>query len=385
MVLYLAEEKLQSEEQLQIQNLARDVARKELAPKAAELDRISAFPSDGLKKLAEVGLMGMGIPRDFGGSKSEALSFVLAIEELAKGCASTAEILASHLDASGAIAAGGSEDIKAAHLSSIASGEKLCAFAMTEPGSGCNSFNVETTARADGDHYLVNGTKVFITSGGEADLYVVGVRTNPEKPGPDGQSMLLIEKGTAGFSIGTKYDRMGFRGTSPRELIFDNCHVPKANLLGGEGGYMLIMMAIGGLSQLGIAAISLGIAQVAVDAAIKYAKERLQAGQPLTTYQAVKFMLVEMSTAVDAARALIYRAAYNLDYGPPGPPVDCFKAKLFTTEMAVEVTDKALQVHGGTGYCCDLPIERYYRDARGLTIHAAPTQMLKDYIAMFML
>jgi alkylation response protein AidB-like acyl-CoA dehydrogenase len=198
--------------------------------------------------------------------------------------------------------------------------------------------------------------------------------------------MLLIEKGTAGFSIGTKSDRMGFRGTSPRELVFDNCRVPKANLLGGEGGYMLIMMAIGGLSQLGIAAISLGIAQVAVDAAIKYARERLQAGgQPLTTYQAVKFMLVEMSTAVDAARALICRAAYNVDYGPPGPPVDCFEAKLFATEMAVEVTDKALQVHGGTGYCCDLPIERYYRDARGLTIHAGPTEMVKDYIAMFML
>jgi len=373
-------------EQLQIQNLARDVAQKELAPKAAEIDRTQAFPSDGLRKLAEVGLMGMGIPRDFGGSKSDTLSFVLAIEELAKGCASTADIFACQLDASGAIAAAGSEDIKAAHLSSMASGEKLGAFAVTEPGSGCNSYNVETSARADGDHYLVNGTKVFITSGEEADLYVTVVRTNPEQPGPFGQSYLLIEKGFPGFSFGARYERMGFRGTSPRELIFEDCRVPKSNLLGTEGGYMGITMAIGGGSQLVVAAISLGIAQVAVEAAFKYAKERLQVGQqPLTAYQVVKFMLVDISTAVDAARALIYRAAFTVDNGPPGPPLDCLKAKLFTTEMAVEVTNKALQVHGGTGYCCDLPIERYYRDARGMTLHALATEMLKDTIAMFLL
>jgi butyryl-CoA dehydrogenase len=371
---------------MQIQNMARDVAQKELAPKAAEIDRTSAFPRDDLKKLAEVGLMGMGVPRDFGGSKSDTLSCVLAIEEIAKACPSTAEILACHLDASCAIVAGGSEDAKARYLSSLASGEKLGAHAATEPGCGGNPFNVETSARADGDHYVVNGSKVFITSGEEADLYVTVVRTNPEQPGPFGQSVLLIEKGSPGFSFGTRYERMGFRGTAPRELIFEDCRVPKANLLGGEGGYMGIQMAIGGESQLVVAAISLGIAQVAVEAAIKYAKERLQVGQqPLTAYQAVKFILVEMSTAVDAARALLYRAAFALNSAPPGPPLDCFKAKLFATEMAVEVTNKALQIHGGTGYCCDLPIERYYRDARGLTLHSLPTEILKDTIAMFLL
>jgi len=373
-------------EQLQIQNLARDVAQKELAPKAAEIDRTQAFPSDGLKKLAEVGLMGMGVPRDFGGSKSDTLSCVLAVEEIAKACPSTAEILACHLDASGGIAAGGSEEAKARYLSALASGEKLGAHAASEPGSGCDPMYVETSARADGDHYVVNGSKVFITSGGEADVYMTVVRTNHQQPGPFGQSLLLIEKGSPGFSFGTGYERMGFRGTSPRELIFEDCRVPKANLLGPEGGYLGIQLAIGGGAQLVVAAISLGIAQAAVEAAIKYAKERLQVGQqPLTAYQVVKFMLVDMSTAVDAARALVYRAAVALDSAPPGPPLDCMKAKLFTTEMAVEVTNKALQIHGGTGYCCDLPIERYYRDARGLTLHALPTEMLKDTIAMFLL
>ena len=330
--------------------------------------------------------MGMGVPPDFGGSKTDTLSYVLAIEQIAKACPSTAEIIACHVDASCAIAAGGTEDAKKQYLPSLASGEKLGAFAAAEPGSGCNPFNVETNARADGEHYLVNGSKIFITSGQEADVYVVVVRTNPEQPGPFGQSMLLMEKGSPGFSFGTRYERMGFRGTSPRELILEDCRVPKGNLLGAEGGFMGIQMAIGGGSQLGVAAISLGIAQVAVEAAIKYAKERLQVGQqPLTAYQAVKFILVEMSTAVDAARALLYRAAFALDSAPPGPPLDCFKAKLFATEMAVEVTNKALQIHGGTGYCCDLPIERYYRDARGLTLHALPTELLKDTIAMFLL
>lgn len=375
-----------TEEQLLIQNLARDMARKELAPKAAEIDRTSAFPRDGLKKLAEVGFMGMGIPPEFGGSKSDTLSCVLAVEEIAKACPSTAEILACHLDASGSITAGGSEDIKRRYLPTLASGEKLGAYAISEPGSGCNPFNVETSARADGEYYVINGTKVFITSGEEADVYVVVVRTNPQQPGPLGQSKLLVEKATPGFSFGSQYERMGFRGTSPRELIFEDCRVPKTNLLGGEGGYMTIQMAIGGASQIKAAAISLGIAQVAVEAAIKYAKERLQVGkQPLTAYQAIKFMLVDMSTAVDAARAMVYRAAVALDNAPPGPPLDCFKAKLFTTEMAVEVANKTLQVHGGTGYCSDLPIERYYRDVRGMTLHALPTEMLKDTIAMFLL
>jgi len=329
--------------------------------------------------------MGMGIPHDFGGSKSDTISLVLTMEEIAKGCVSTAEILAMHLDASTGIVLGGSEAAKRRYLSSLAKGEKLGAFAMTEPGSGCNSMNVETSARAEGDYYVVNGTKIFITSGEEADVYMTVVRTNPQQPGPAGQSLLLIEKGSPGLSFGTKYERMGFRGTSPRELTFTDCRVPKANLLGAEGEFMRVMMPIGGTSLLGSAAISLGIAQSALEAAIKYAKEKLQVGkQLLTQYQAIKHMLVEMNTAVDAARALIYCAAYGLDSGAPAAPFDCFKAKLFASEMAVEVTNKALQVHGGTGYCCDLPIERYYRDARGLTLHL-PSEMHKEQIAMFLL
>jgi len=374
-----------STEQLQIQNLAGELAQKELAPKAAEIDRTSAFPRDSLKKLAGVGLMGIGVPSDFGGSKSDTLSYLLAVEELAKACASTTLIFTTHVEASSAIVLGGSEDTKKQYLPALAKGEKLGSLAATEPGSGSNVFNVEMSARADGDHYLVNGTKAFITNGEEADVYVTTVRTNPEQPGPIGQSMLLIEKGSHGFSFGTKYERMGFHGVSPRELIFEDCRVPKANLLGPEGGFMMIQGAISGGMMLGAAAISLGIAQVALEGTIKYAKERLQPAQPLTAYQVVKFMLVDMSTAVDAARALTYRAAVALDSAAPRAALDCFKAKIFTTEMAVDVTNKALQIHGGTGYCCYLPIERYYRDARGVTIHTQPTETLKDLTAMFLL
>ena len=374
-----------STEQLQIQKLARELAQKELAPKAAEIDRTSAFPRDSLKKLAGVGLMGIGIPKDFGGSKSDSVSYVLAVEELAKACASTTIILTTHVEASSAIVVGGSEDTKKQYLPTLAKGEKLGSFASTEPGSGSNVFNVEMSAKADSDHYLVNGTKSFITNGEEADIYVTVVRTNPEQPGPMGQSMLLIEKGSPGFSFGTKYERMGFHGVSPRDLIFEDCRVPKANLLGPEGGFMMIMGTMSRGMMLGASAISLGIAQIATETSTKYAKERLQPTQPLTAHQVVKFMLVDMSTAVDAARALTYRAAVALDSAAPGATLDCYKAKIFTTEIAVDVTNKALQIHGGTGYCCDLPIERYYRDARGVTIHAQPTEALKDLTAMFLL
>ena len=374
-----------STEQLQIQSLARELAQKELAPKAAEIDRTSAFPRDSLKKLAELGLMGIGIPKDFDGSKSDTFSYLLTVEELAKACASTALIFTTHVEASSAIVVGGSEDTKKQYLPSLAKGVKLGSLAATEPGSGTNVFNVEMSARADGDYYLVNGTKAFITNGEEADIYVTIVRTNLEQPGPMSQSLLLIEKGTPGFSFGREYRRMGFHGVSPRELIFEDCRVPKANLVGPEGGFMMIQGDISRGMMLGAAAISLGIAQIALEATIKYAKERLQPAQPLNAYQAVKFMLVDMSTAVDAARALTYRAAVALDSAAPGAAIDCFKAKLFTTEMAVDVTNKALQIHGGTGYCCDLPIERYYRDARGITIHTQPTEALKDLTAMFLL
>ncbi|MFW6150830.1 MAG: acyl-CoA dehydrogenase family protein [Chloroflexota bacterium] len=375
-----------TEHQQQVQSLARDVSQRELAPKAAEIDRSSQFPREGLKKLAEVGLMGMGIPESFGGSQSDMLSYVLAVEEIARACASTAEILVCHVDASRAIVAGGTDEAKKRYLTGLGSGSMLAAFALTEPGSGTNPYNLEASASPEDGYYVVNGSKVFITSGEEADVYVTAVRTNPQQPGPTGQSYLVIDKGTAGFTFGTRYDRMGFRGTASRELIFDNCRVPRGNLLGAENGFMGMQMAIGGQMQLSVAATSLGIAAAALEAAMRYARERLQVGkQPLMSYQAVKFMLVDMSTAVDAARAMVHRAAAVVDSRRPGPPIECLEAKLFVTETAVEVADRALQIHGGTGYCRDLPVERYYRDARGLTLHGLATEMQKENIAMFLL
>jgi len=375
-----------SSEQVQIQNLAKELAENELAPRAAVVDRDALFPRDNVNKLAELGLLGLTIPGEFGGGRLDPLSVVLCLEQLSKACPSTALVLGDHLDAASIMVAGGGDEAKSRLLPSMARGEKLGTVAISERGSGCNPFNVETAAKAVDDHYVVNGSKVFITSGEQAEVHFVAVRTNPEQPGPGGQSYLFVEKGNPGFSLGESYERMGFRGVSPRELVFEDCRVPKDNLVGGEGGYLGIQLMTGGSIVIGAAAVSLGIAQVAVEASIKYAKERLQVGkQPLTSYQAVKFMLIEMSTAVDVARAMVYQAAAALSGGPGGPPVACFKAKLFASEMALEVTDRALRVHGGTGYCRDLPIERYYRDARGMTLHGIPTELLKDFIGMFML
>ncbi|MFQ5712203.1 MAG: acyl-CoA dehydrogenase family protein, partial [Candidatus Geothermarchaeales archaeon] len=337
----------------------------------------------GIRSLADVGLLGILIPRALGGGGADTLSFVLATEAIAKSCASTALIFVTHVSAGLGVLIGGSDAQKNEYLPLMARGERLGAFAVTEAASGANPLAIETTARSMGDEYAVNGSKIFITSGGEADTYLVLVRTDRGK-GPEGISMLIIDKDTSGFSIGEKDDGMGLRGTSRHELIFEDCHVPRGNLVGQEGEGVQLAMAVGGTAALGAAAISLGIAQAAVDASIQHAKERHILGSPIGMFEGIQYLITDMSVAVDAARALLFYAVFQKEQVPPSP-LAAYKAKLHASEMAVAVTQKALQVHGGHGYSKELPIERYYRDARGLTLHFSTSEMLKELIGKMLM
>jgi alkylation response protein AidB-like acyl-CoA dehydrogenase len=373
-----------SDEQKMIQETATTLAQKELAPKAAAVDRDQIFPREELRKLAKVGFLGMTVPKPMSGGGADTLSFVLAAEATAKGCPSTALIFVTHATVARALVVAGSDEQKRRLLPALVSGEQLGALAVTEADSGSNTFAVATEARADGNDFIVNGTKTFITGAGESDVYLVILRTNQAKT-PADLSALIIEKGTSGFSFGKKEESMGLRGSSDGELIFQNLKVPKANLLGEENGYLAIMPRFVGLALMGAAAISLGIAQVALDAAVTHSTTRVVAGQPIGQYQGIQFLLAEMNTSLAAARALTYSAARMMDGPPPISPVSIYMAKLSATEMAIDVTQKALQIHGGSGYSRELPLERYYRDARGLTLHFSPSEMLKGMLGKMLM
>jgi alkylation response protein AidB-like acyl-CoA dehydrogenase len=316
---------------------------------------------------------------------ADTLSFVLAIEEMANVCASTALISVAHATACKAILIGGDDVQKRRFLPLLAKGERLGAFAVHEANSGVIAPAIETTAKANGDGYIVNGSKIFITNAQEAEVYLVLVVTDKSK-GPKGISLLIIEKDTSGFSFGRKEEKMGLNGTSSRELFFQDCRVPKENLLGEEGkGLQLVSAVVSQLAMFGMAAIALGIAQSAIKASIKHGRERIIATQPIGVNQGIQYLIAEMSTSVDVARAFLYRTVTMRDSDSSSSPIDAFKAKLFATQMAVEVTDKALQVHGGHGYCKEFLIERYYRDARGLTLHFVTPELLKANIGKMLM
>lgn len=373
-----------SNEQELIQQTARDIAGRELAPRAAKVDREQVFPREGLKKLAEAGFLGITVPEAMGGGGADTLSFVLATEAIAGGCASTTLVFLTHGVVARALAAAGSDEQKNRFLSALIAGHRLGALAATEPTSGSNPLAITTKAVGDGNDFIVNGTKTFITAAEEAEVYLVILRTDRARS-PVDLSALIIEKGTPGFSFGKKEDFMGLRGASDGELIFQDCRVPRTNLLGPENGYLTIMPQFVGPALLGMAGISLGIAQAAVDAAVEHAKTREIAGQSIGQYQGVQYLIAEMSTALAAARALTYSAAQQLDSQQSPSPLPLYMAKLYATEMAIEVAHKALQVHGGHGYSRELPVERYYRDARGLTLHFTPSEMLKGVLGKMLM
>ncbi len=363
-----------------IRKMVRDFAQKEVAPIAAELDERGVVPFENIRKMANLGLLGLIIPEEYGGGGADMISYVIAVEELSKACASTAIVVAvqNSLVASG-IEQFGTEEQKRAYLPPLARGDKIGAFALTEPGAGCDASALLTTAVLDGDEYVINGRKHFITNGGFADLIVLFAMTDKSR-GHGGISAFLVEKGTPGFSPGKEEHKMGIRGTNTSELLFDDVLVPLANRLGEEGqGFKIAMSVLDG-GRIGVAAQAVGIAQGAYEAALEYSKQRTQFGKPICEFQAIQWMLADMATRIEAARLLMYKAALAKQSGARFSK-EAAMAKLYASETATWVADRAIQVHGGYGYMKEYPVERNYRDAKITELYEGTSEVQRMIIA----
>ncbi|WP_173918548.1 acyl-CoA dehydrogenase [Halobacillus sp. Marseille-Q1614] len=363
-----------SEEQVMLRKMVRDFAKNEVEPTAAERDEEERFDREIFDKMAELGLTGIPWPEEYGGIGSDFVSYVIAVEELSRVCASTGVTLSAHISlASWPIYKFGSEEQKKTFLTQLATGEKLGAYALSEPGAGSDVSSMRTQAKLDGDHYVLNGSKVWITNGGVGDIYVVFAKTDPDA-GSRGVSAFIVEKGMKGFTFGKKEKKLGIRSSPTTELIFEDCRIPKENLLGEEGqGFKIAMMTLDG-GRNGIAAQALGIAQGALDESVNYAKEREQFGKPIAQHQGVSFKLADMATEIEAARLLTYQAAYLESEGKPYAKASAM-AKLFAGDAAMRITVEAVQVHGGYGYTKDYPVERYMRDAKITQIYEGTNEI----------
>jgi len=369
-----------SEEQLLIRGMVKEFAASEVAPIAAEIDRNHRFPEESIPKLAKLNLLGVPYPEEFGGAGADNVSYVLVIEELARVCASTAAIVSGHTSlGTWPIFEFGTSAQKEKYVTNLASGSMLGAFAITEPGAGTDAAAGKATAVVDGDEYVLNGSKIFITNGGYADVYIVTAMTDLAA-GTRGISAFLVEKDAPGFSVGEKEHKMGIKASSTTPLYFSDCRIPKDALLGKEGkGFKIAMAALDG-GRIGIAAQALGIAQGAFDASIAYAKERVQFGKPLAALQAIQWMIADMATDIDAARLLVYRAAWMKDQGLPYGTAASM-AKLFASETSTRVADRAIQIHGGYGYTESYPVERAYRDAKITELYEGTSEVQRLVIA----
>ena len=373
-----------TDEQLMVRDTVRKLAQNEIAPRAAKIDQSHEFPWENIKKMGELGLMGLPIPEEYGGSGQDFVSYILTIEEISKACASTGVILSVHTSVGTfPILFFGTEEQKQKYIPKLAAGEMIGAFALTESNAGSDASNLSTTAKLEGDQYIVNGSKIFITNGGVADVYITFVVTDKSK-GAKGISCLIVDKDTPGFSVGKKEEKMGLNGSQTTELVFDNAKVPKENLLGQEGeGFKVAMSGLDG-GRIGIAAQGLGIAQAALDAAIDYSKMRIQFGKPISHFQGIQFMLADMATQVEAARMLVYRAAFLKSNGQPHSK-EAAMAKMFSTDTAMRVTTDAVQVFGGYGYTREYPVERYMRDAKITQIYEGTNQIQRVVISKHLL
>ncbi len=369
-----------TKEQEMVRKLMRDFSENEVKPLAAEIDETERFPRETVEKMARYDMMGIPFSKKYGGAGGDMLSYAIAVEELSRVCATTGVILSAHTSLGcNPIYQFGNDVQKEKYLIPLAKGERLGAFGLTEPNAGTDSASQQTVARKEGDYYILDGTKVFITNGGEADVYIVLAMTDKAK-GNKGISAFIVEKDFAGFSIGKKENKMGIRGSSTTELIFENCIVPKENLLGEEGkGFSVAMQTLDG-GRIGIAAQALGIAQGALDESVRYMKERKQFNKPLAAFQGLQWMAAEMATKIEAARHLVYNAAYRKERGLSFA-TEAAMAKLFAAETAMEVTTSAVQIHGGYGYTRDYPIERMMRDAKITEIYEGTSQVQKMVIA----
>ncbi|MEW5954461.1 MAG: acyl-CoA dehydrogenase [Bacillota bacterium] len=373
-----------TEEQIMLRDMVRKLAQNEIAPLAEEIDRARRFPRENIQKMAELGLMGVPIPEEYGGAGCDFLSYIITIEEISRACASTGVILAVHTSVGTyPILYFGTEEQKQKYIPKLAAGEYIGAFALTEPNAGSDPANLSTTAVPDGDHYIVNGNKIFISNGSEAEVYVTFVKTDKSK-GHKGITCLLVDRNTPGFSIGKTEEKMGLHGDVTTELIFENARVPKENLLGQEGEGFKVAMALLDGGRIGIGAQGLGIAQAAFDVAKNYARQREQFGKPIASFQAIQFMLADMATRIDCARLLVYRAARMRDMGLPYAK-EASMAKLYATDTAMEVTTDAVQILGGYGYCREYQVERYMRDAKITQIYEGTNQIQRIVIAKHLL
>ena len=368
-----------TEEQLMMRNMVRDFANDKIAPFVEEMEK-GIFPRDILAQMGELGLMGITVPEEYGGAGMDFTSYIIAINELSRVSAVVGVILSVHTSVgTNPILYFGTEEQKKKYVPKLASGDYLGAFCLTEPGAGSDAASLKSRAIKDGDDYIINGSKVFITNGGEADVYIVFASTNPEA-GAKGISAFIVEKGTEGFIVGKDEHKMGLHGSRTVQLTFEQMRVPAANLLGQEGEGFKIAMANLDVGRIGIAAQSLGIAEAALGHAVEYAKERVQFGKPIAAQQGVGFKLADMATAVEASRLLVFRAANLRAQGLPCGQ-EASMAKLFASKTAVDVSIDAVQVFGGYGYTKEYPVERYFRDAKVTEIYEGTSEIQRLVIS----
>ncbi|MCK6478643.1 MAG: acyl-CoA dehydrogenase [Planctomycetaceae bacterium] len=374
-----------TEDQKMIRDAAREFAREVLAPRAAEIDRDGRFPMEEFREAGRRGFAGFLVPEEHGGSAVGNVGMALAMFEINRACASTGVTLSVHNSlVSAPLLLNGTEEQKAKWLPLLASGEVLGAYSLSEAVSGSDAAALRCSAVRDGDHFVVDGTKLWVTSGSHAGLFIVFVRTNPSVSNAKGITALLVEKGTPGFSVGKKEEKMGIRGSSTTELVFENCRVPAANVLGKvDDGFRIAMHTLDG-GRIGIASQAVGIAEACLEASVKYAKERRQFGKPIASFQAIQWKIAEMGARIEAARLLVLRAAWLKDLGEPHS-FEAAVAKLEASRTANFCGREAVQVHGGAGYLVDFPVERHFRDARITEIYEGTTEIQKLVIARHLL
>ncbi len=371
-----------TEEQSLIRDTVREFAEAEIGPSAAQRDEEERFDRALMfDSLAELGLTGIVFPEAYGGAGADYLSYAIAVEELSRVCASTGVTLSAHLSlGANPIYLFGTEEQKQQFLVPLATGEKMGAFGLTEPSAGSDAGSTRTTAFRDGDGWIVNGTKIFITNGGEAETYIVLARTDKDAEKHHGITAFIVEKGTEGFSFGKKEKKLGIRSSPTMEIVFDNCRLPAENLLGQEGeGFKVAMKTLDG-GRIGIAAQAVGIAQGAMEQAVNYAKERKQFDRPLAAFQGISFQLADMATQIEASRLLLYNAAYRASAGLSYSQASAM-AKLMASETAMKVTTQAVQILGGYGYTREFPVERMMRDAKITEIYEGTSEIQRLVIS----
>ncbi len=372
---------LLTDEQKMIKDLAYKIAEEKIRPSAAKYDISEEYPWDVLKVMAESDMFGLFIPEEYGGLGTNVMNLCLATEQFSRACGGIAVCYAASALGTFPIVLFGNEEQKKKYLPDLAKGKKVAAFAVTEPEAGSDASAIKTTAKKEGDYYVLNGLKHFITNGGDAETYVVIAMTNKDK-GARGASAFIVEKGTPGFTFGKKEDKFGIRASSTRELIFTDCKVPAKNLLAKEGMGFIVTMRTFDMSRPGVAAQALGIAQGALELAVKYTRERIQFGKPISSFQGIQWMIADMATKVEAARGLVYSTARMVDAGCKDVSKESAMAKMYASDVAMEVTVDALQLFGGYGYMKDYPIEKYVRDAKITQIYEGTNQIQRGIIAL---